>query len=65
VIHARRTLVAALLACLLPSCGSDPAGPPAQGPAQMFDQTVLHRVELTRAARDWDTLPANFQSNTY
>jgi spore coat protein CotH len=31
----------------------------------LFDQGVLHAVEITMSARDWDTLRANFQTNTY
>jgi spore coat protein CotH len=57
-----------VLAAWLPACGGsgDPTGPSSDPAATaLFDQSTLHRVELTMAVRDWETLRANFHSNTY
>lgn len=43
------------------------SGPSGSGvdAARLFDQGVLHDVRLELAARDWDTLRANYESNAY
>jgi hypothetical protein len=33
--------------------------------AQLFDDSVLQRIELQVSARDWDTLRANYTKNTF
>jgi spore coat protein CotH len=66
-----RKLLTAFAALFLHACGGSPPG--AQGPAapsspsaiSTFDPDVLHTVQLSMAARDWDTLRANFHANTY
>lgn len=51
-----------LSGCGGPDGGTQPSG---VAPPPLFDQGVLHAVEITMSARDWDTLRANFQTNTY
>jgi hypothetical protein len=55
------------LACVLSGCGGSdgPATPSGGNVSSLFDQGTLHAVDITTSARDWDTLRANFQSNTY
>jgi hypothetical protein len=59
---ARRTIaaLALFLAVILPST-------PASGQTadELFDNQVLHRIDLTINSRDWEKLKANFQENEY
>src|SRR5262245_44627704 len=59
---------AVALGLVLAACGSDDANGPDPQPSSapdLFDQSVLHSVDLTLAASDWDALRRNFQANTY
>jgi spore coat protein CotH len=46
---------------------SNSAGPdePPPGAPDLFDQSVMHSVDITLSAADWAALRANFQANTY
>jgi spore coat protein H len=60
--------VSTLLLLALSACASDDGtGPGATPPGapDLFDQGVLHAVDLTLSAADWDALRRNFQANTY
>lgn len=45
--------------------GADGPGPTPSSSPDLFDQGVLHSIDLTLAASDWDALRRNFQANTY
>jgi hypothetical protein len=56
--------VVVALAVLVSAQGTPVPGGPLTD-AQLFDDTVLQRIELQVNSRDWDTLRANFKLNTY
>lgn len=58
-------LAVALAGSLAACSGSTAPDETPPGTPDLFDQTVLHAVDITMSAGDWDTLRRNFQSNTY
>jgi spore coat protein CotH len=61
-MHTRRLL---LLTVLLSSLAATPLPAAAQTAADLFDDRVLHTLEIAIHSRDWDRLRANYLENDY
>lgn len=60
-----RTCALVALAALSGCSGSTGPDDTPTATAELFDQSVLHSVDLSLSAADWSALRANFQANTY
>lgn len=62
---ARRTIAALSLFFAVVLSGTPAGGQDGATAAELFDNQLLHRIDLTMNSRDWEKLKANFRENEY